>query len=122
MEEKICKWIQRIAEQEQVPTDIIAFNFGMFESENGYTVYLIGSKEYDANDDDWACNDDFEPKEKYLELSCQRVRDMAWEEFQNSVILTIADCIGNADEHIANLFDNRIITAGFDDGNQTRIK
>lgn len=35
--------------------------FWYFESENGNCVYLIGSESYDVDDDDWACDVDYEP-------------------------------------------------------------
>jgi len=66
MENSIINWIQRISEQEVIPSNIIAFNLGLFKSEEGYCIYMIGSQQYDETDDDWACDDDYEPKEKYF--------------------------------------------------------
>ena len=63
MEEEIRHWIQQINDETILPSDIVAFNFGLFESEEGYCIYLTGSKFYDESDDDWACDIDFEPIE-----------------------------------------------------------
>ena len=66
LEEKIEYWLDQMnVETSCLPADIVAFNFGLFETENGYGIYLIGSKSYDEQDDDWACDIDFEPEDKY---------------------------------------------------------
>ena len=67
-EEKFNYWIDNVNLTENPPSDIIAYWFGLLETTVGYEIYLIGSKQYDKNDDDWACFNDFEPKEKYLEI------------------------------------------------------
>lgn len=50
MEEEIRHWIQQINDETILPSDIVAFNFGLFESEEGYCIYLTGSKFYDESD------------------------------------------------------------------------
>ena len=52
MEEEIRHWIQQINDETILPSDIVAFNFGLFESEEGYCIYLTGSKFYDESDDE----------------------------------------------------------------------
>ena len=59
----VKQWILFIAEYETLPNDIIALNFNLWEAveENGqscYTLELTGSKQYDAENDDWACEED----------------------------------------------------------------
>lgn len=66
---QLFPWIEKIDASENIPTSIQAFNFGLFETKQGFTVYLIGAKEYDLEDDDWAWSEDFVPKEKYLPLT-----------------------------------------------------
>ena len=55
----VKQWLLFIAEYETLPNDIIALNFNLWEAveENGqscYTLELTGSKQYDAENDDWA--------------------------------------------------------------------
>ena len=62
----VKQWLLFIAEYETLPNDIIALNFNLWEAveENGqscYTLELTGSKQYDAENDDWACEEDFDP-------------------------------------------------------------
>lgn len=69
MNYEIAKWLTNIAETELPSAGVIAFNIGLFEGEDGYTAYLIGSKEYDPDDSDWACSEDFIPEKKYFKLA-----------------------------------------------------
>lgn len=80
MEEEIRHWIQQINDETILPSDIVAFNFGLFESEERYCIYLTGSKFYDESDDDWACDIDFEPNRKYLMLASGSIQNMNWKE------------------------------------------
>ncbi|WPC39927.1 hypothetical protein [Clostridium sp. JS66] len=57
----IKAWIQRINEGEVLSKDIVALNFGLYEP---YGIELIGSANYDEEDDDWACEEDFVPIER----------------------------------------------------------
>src|SRR5574344_1595957 len=120
LESEIFHWLVNLAQKNNIPEDITALNFGMFESDKGYCIYLTGSKFYDENDDDWACKIDFEPKNKYLTPTSKTVRQMDWQEFQTQVIPIITKCI-ETNGLVRNWIANRIVTAGFDDGELTKI-
>lgn len=102
MKDKIEKWLQQIVVSECVPTDIVAFNFGIFEV-----------------DDDWACSVDYEPKEKYLEITNT---EMDWEEFQKNVEKIVSNYILEKGISETSFFSGKIVTVGFDDGALERIK
>ena len=72
MKKQIENWLQKLSQDNIDDNGIVALYFGIYETETGFCLYLIGSKEYDANDDDWACSVDFEPRGNYLsiEISC----------------------------------------------------
>lgn len=122
MKEAIANWLYRIEKDETIPCEITAFNFGLFEQERGYCVYLTGSIQYDEADDDWACNVDFEPKEKYIELTTEQCMEMSWEEFQATVREIISDYIGKASVKSMFRSRERIVTIGFDDGELEKIE
>lgn len=61
IKECIKKWLISINDEEKLPKDIVALNFGLYEP---YGIELIGAKEYNAEDDDWACEEDFEPNQR----------------------------------------------------------
>ena len=54
----ISQWISELVETETLPEEIVALNFGLYETPKGYCIYLNGSEEYDEEDEDWACNND----------------------------------------------------------------
>ncbi len=119
MKEYINDWLQRLDRYENIPSEIIALNFGLFEIDKGYCIYLIGSKYYDTDDDDWACENDFEPEEKFLEITSDNVDNMSWDEFQVNVIQIITDYISTSTDN-KSIFSNKIVTVGFDNGNWVR--
>lgn len=117
MENEIVSWLNRIDTNEVVPAEISALNVGLFESEDGYRLYLTGAVNYDADDDDWACDQDYEPAEKYIPVSVGG--DMDWESFLNSAIAIVKKYLA---EHPESKVFDRIVTVGFDDGDLTRVK
>ena len=52
MREEIEKWLQDICDHTTLPENVVALNFGLYEAECGYGLYLDGSAEYDEDDDD----------------------------------------------------------------------
>lgn len=115
-------WLNRINKTEVVSDNIIAFNFGLFESENGYTIYLIGSETFDEEDEDWATNVDFEPKEKYFELDSSWVKGKDWQQVLELSEELVKEYL-NSESLDNTIFKNaETITTGFDDGELVRIK
>lgn len=121
IKEKIEHWLLQINDETVLPPDIIAFNFGLFESENGYCIYMIGSRFYDEFDDDWACDIDFEPNRKYLMLTSESIQNLSWEKILYEVKNVISSFI-TANACKLPLFVGKIITIGFDDGDLVRIQ
>jgi len=54
-------WIKKIEKENPPAKEIVAINFGVFQAEKGFMVYVTGSEIYDANDDDWAGEIDYQP-------------------------------------------------------------
>lgn len=122
MKEQISNWISLLCKEETPDSDIVALNFGLFESPAGFSLYLIGSHEYDAEDDDWACYVDYEPKRKYLEINNLGNSNIESNSFLQVVVEIISDLMQKTEISESTLFHNRIITIGFDDGELIRIK
>ena len=49
------KWLDSIFTS-KLDSTIIALNFNIYETPNSYDIELIGSDEFDEEDEDWACN------------------------------------------------------------------
>ena len=121
MKETIRNWIKQLCNEEFPADNIVALNFGVFESLDGFTLYLIGACDYDAEDDDWACSVDYEPKRKYLEIKYPKGINRNYNSFLSEVVEILTRLLSNTEMKESKLFYNRIITIGFDDGELLRI-
>jgi hypothetical protein len=66
-------WLIELLENEPMPSDIVAVNFGVFESGgykfvDGIQLYVSGSTIWDEEDTDWVCNTDYFPEGRYSEI------------------------------------------------------
>lgn len=116
------KWALAIAKEENPGDQITAFNFGLFETSQGYSIYLIGSKVYDEKDDDWACTVDFTPKKRYFEIPSKIASGKKWDVIESEVIAILKKFISSTDFKQTFFSRATAITVGFDDGNLTRVK
>jgi len=122
VETRIYDWLTAIDNKETVPSEITAFNIGIFEQDEGYSIYLTGSEEYDADGDDWACDVDFEPANKYLELSGPGIKAMEWQEFQDMIVKIVSDYLDTSANTSTSVFAGRVVMVEFDDGQLVRVK
>ena len=120
IETEIKHWLA--LNDQDAPEGIEALNIGIFRSEEGYFLYMSGSKTYDPQDDDWACNDDFVPEEKYLEVPMDATTDTDWLAFQSQVRGILMKEIPQLAQRHKSIYHQCIITMGFDDGNLIKIK
>ncbi|HEX6429818.1 MAG TPA: hypothetical protein VF008_19125 [Niastella sp.] len=115
-------WLTQICTTEKPEASIIAYNFGLLETGNGYTVYLIGSKLYDKEDTDWATEEDFVPALRYYALSPSDFKQLQFDVVQNKVKKMIKDFM-KTDTYKKSFFAKaKAITIGFDDGDLEKIK
>jgi len=105
-------WLDKIIRTEIPDKDIIAYYFGIFESTDGYITYLTGSKEFDETDSDWACNTDFVPKDKYLNLGQTGTN---WEAILEQT-KTLIQNFKQSPTFKNSFLDKAKIATGFDDG------
>ena len=116
------EWIFRVTKTEDVPADIRAFNFGLFRNSQGsYSTYVIGARRYDPEDDDWACEEDFCPNEKYFDLVEYSGEDCDWRDVQSKLVGTLRQLIASPRFKGCFLAPASAITVGFDDGDLERV-
>lgn len=58
---------------------------GFLRPGNGVTICLSGSTEFDEDDYDWACNEDYVPVNKYFNLEGQEYTGLDWQIALNKV-------------------------------------
>lgn len=120
MKKDIENWLNELNISEFIPEEIIAINFGLFESDKGYILYMTGSEFYDMDDDDWASEIDYEPQKKYLTLG--KSAEIDWEFLEDEVVKNITEIL-NSESFKNSMFSNvSNITVGFDDGDLVKIK
>ena len=119
--EEFVAWLRRVAESSPPPAGIAAYNFGLFESRDGYVAYLTGSREYDPEDDDWACRQDFVPAEKYFDLSGAFDGGATWHEVLHNVVGMVKRFLGSPEFPGSFLSGASAVTVGFDDGDLERV-
>jgi hypothetical protein len=115
-------WLLKICDTENPGSSIIAYHFGIFETQIGYTVYLTGSKEFDKDDSDWVLNDDFEPVQKYCPLPPDEYKNLKWEQVLNRIKSQLKDFTKTEKFRKSFFSKAKAITTGFDDGDLVRIK
>jgi hypothetical protein len=116
-------WVETLIQNENPSAEIIAINFGIFESEKGYKLYLGGFKEYDENNDDWAVGlGDFSPCEKYFTLPKRDFKKLNWDEVQENVAELIRNYMNKESYKDSFLDKATAITTGFDEGDLLKIK
>jgi len=120
--ELFSDWIKKVEKENPPGADIVAINFGMMQSGKNYMVYITGAEIYDADDDDWAGEIDYQPirANKYLTLPTDATAGLKRANVLELVIDTLKQLVIAEPGRL--LFVNRVITANFDDCNLTIIK
>lgn len=121
-EKDFFDWMSRLNKNESPDNGITAFNFGLFETTEGYVIYLTGANVFDENDEDWATQVDFEPVEKYLIINPDEMSGIEWSKVLDKAVEVITKYLQSNDFRTSILRNAKAVTTGFDDGNLTRIK
>ena len=110
-------WLSTI-DAEPLPSEIIAVNLGLFETATGYGAYFVGSRQFDPEDDAWACKEDFVPNAKYFPVGA--FRGMPWPDVANCYKRLLESYLaGHPGSQLHRL---AAVTVGFDDGDLERVR
>ena len=115
---RIDNWLRQVSTSEQLPSDIVALYVGMFEEKTHYYLYIAGSREFDESSGDWACNQDCEFQNKYLNTQID-TSSVAWHVFLENALAAIKDHVATCPGSILRKVLH--VSAGFDDGDLTPI-
>lgn len=122
MKENIVKWINDIQEIDGIPPkEVVAFNFGIFENETGYTMYLVGCFEYDESDDDWASVELPKESHRYFNIPLA-VKTKKWDFILNYCSNLLLELEKEGRLNIPLLENAIAMTTGFDDGDLIKIR
>ena len=122
MKDQIKNWLKFVESIDGIPPkEVVAFNFGIFESTEGVLMYLVGSFEYSEENDDWAKLEAPDKAYRYI-----RLPDELQEANPELSVDTVADVLAEMEEE--GLFKKGIlknaqaICCGFDDGELVKIR
>ena len=107
-------WLDRALAQD-IPPEVRAFCFNLYETGEAFGLELIGAPRYDPADEDWACDDVFNYREDRLEIPVGQF-DGKWED----CLATFAELLRgylHTGAHANKLRSSDAVAIGFVDGN-----
>jgi len=107
------KWLDRQLNVD-IPEDIIAFNVNIYESP--FKIEIVGSSEFDPDDEDWACNEDWVPKKREISVS-DSLFGSSWEDAQENIKSMAKSYIESNMKNVHKVKSAKAFAVGFVDGN-----
>jgi len=98
-------------EREEIPKRVIAWHFDLYEP---YALELAGSSSYDADDDDWACEDEDEFYPEYSRLQLEFLNELSWRQVLKMLVQALRELREQMPS--AKIFKCKHIAVGFVDG------
>ena len=98
-------------EREEIPKRVIAWHFDLYEP---YALELAGSSSFDADDDDWACEDEdeFYPQSSRLQLDF--LSELSWRQVLKMLVQALRELREQMPS--AKIFKCKYVAVGFIDG------
>ena len=110
LKQKLRELIEGL-EREEIPKRVIAWHFDLYEP---YALELAGSSSFDADDDDWACEDEDEFYPEYSRLQLEFLNELSWRQ----VLKLLVQALRELREQMpgAKIFKCKHVAVGFVDG------
>lgn len=99
---------------EKIPNQIVAFNINIYDSP--FKIDIVGSNEFDIDDEDWACNEDWVPQNRLIFVSDSIFGD-SWIQAQENLLQMAKKYINSNSTNSHKLTNAKAFTIGFVDGN-----
>ena len=110
LKQKLRELIEGL-EREQIPKRVIAWHFDLYEP---YALQLAGSSSYDADDDDWACEDEDEFYPQSSRLQLEFLNELSWRQVLKMLVQALRELREQMPD--AKIFECKHIAVGFVDG------
>ena len=110
---RFAAWVDRILDSRNL-SQVVAYNFNLYEHTDETAIQLIGATSYDPNNDDWACDAYFTSGEDLFTLP-HSLTGENWEDAQGFAIRLIEDYLQRSTLPVP-LKTCRAVTVGFVDG------
>jgi hypothetical protein len=121
LDQDIAGWLARVTAAESPHAEVVAFNVGLIETQEGFSAYLCGSTEYDEESGDWACEEAWTPSERYFPIPEERYGISDWQSLQSAVVTAVRDALRTDSIARSFLGSAVAVTVGFDEGDLERV-
>jgi hypothetical protein len=89
--ETLENWLHHICDTEQPEKPIATYHFGVFESPEGYSVFLIGRNTYEKGQNHSISTIDFEPLNMYFKMTKSEFENRTGEQVKEQLITQLKD-------------------------------
>ena len=103
---------------EDLTSQVVAFNINIYESP--FSIEVVGSYEFDQDDDDWACNEDWVPKKRTTTVSGS-IYGSSWNEAQDNILNMARSYLRSGSVNAHKLVAAKAFAVGFVDGNLSYV-
>lgn len=103
---------------DEIPIQVIAFNINIYESP--FAIEIVGSNEFDSEDEDWACNENWVPKQRKIAVS-NSLFGASWENAQENLIGIAKRYLQSGAKNAHKLKSAKAFAIGFVDGNLSYV-
>ena len=114
------EWFFKLCDTEKPRNDVIAYNFGLFETDNCYAIHLIDSNEMD--DLAAARKEGTGTFFNYYPLSKNEYEALEWKQVLNKIKSQLEEFVNTEKFKNSSLAKAKTITMRFDDGDLLGLK
>jgi hypothetical protein len=104
---------------EEIPDQVVAFNINIYESP--FNIEIVGSNEFDPEDEDWVCNEDWVPQNRIMPVS-HSIFGNSWEEAQENILKMAKQYLYSRSKNIRKLKEAEAFAVGFVDGSLSYVQ
>lgn len=109
---------------ENIPNEVVALSFNLFQpaGKTGikFGIEIIGAASFDEYDEDWACDEIWQPQQRYLSIPIEYSSE-DWEQCLE-VMIQLIKTISESNEPCAKVLNSKPIGIGFVGGDLIHIK
>jgi hypothetical protein len=116
------EWFFKLCDTEKPEADTAAYEFGFFETDSCYAIYLINSKKHEKKDQATVPENDSEQPAEYYPLSKREYKDLEWKQALNKMKAQLAEFTKTEKFKNSSLAKTNAVTISFDDGDLIKIK
>lgn len=120
-DERIACWLSRLLTDAPPGSDIVAYNVGLFETEEGYCAYLSGSTKFDSTSDSWALEEAYRPSHREFPFPDDILAFPKWQDALSQFQSALSLALKRPELAHSVLARAQAVTVGFDDGDLERV-